>query len=171
MICFGCVLGPQADVLPVTDGRFTATQALFNLVNGVLGVGVLGYPYSFKECGVLLGTVIVLSCLAVCLFSVRLLLISSHLSGQKSFEDIAAAALGSPGRLLVKVCIVAVNLGALVAYLNIIADVLSSVAGTIIPPGAEPSRHILIIGEQCCQCVILSPQVFGKLLGFGSDAC
>ncbi len=41
---------------------------------------------------------------------------------------------------------VALNLGSIVAYLNILADVLSSVAGTIIPPGAEPSRNAYIMG-------------------------
>lgn len=46
------------------------------------------------------------------------------------------------------VCIVALNLGCLVAYVNILADVLSSVAGSIIPPGAEPSRNALLTGVQ-----------------------
>jgi hypothetical protein len=35
----------------------------------------------------------------------------------------------------VELCSAALNLGAIVAFLNILADVLSSVAGTIIPPG------------------------------------
>lgn len=33
---------------------------------------------------------------------------------------------------------------ALIAYVNILADVLSSVAGTIVPPGAEPSRNVMM---------------------------
>lgn len=49
---------------------------------------------------------------------------------------------------VVEVCIAALNLGAIVAYLNILADVLSSVAGTIIPPGAEPSRSAYIAGGE-----------------------
>lgn len=32
------------------------------------------------------------------------------------------------------------------AYLNVMADVLSSVAGSIIPPGAEPSRGLVLAG-------------------------
>ncbi len=32
------------------------------------------------------------------------------------------------------------------AYVNILADVLSSVAGSVIPPGAEPSRNALMAG-------------------------
>lgn len=35
---------------------------------------------------------------------------------------------------------------ALIAYVNILADVLSSVAGTIVPPGAEPSRNVMMAG-------------------------
>jgi len=48
----------------------------------------------------------------------------------------------------VELCTAALNLGGIVAYLNILADVLSSVAGTIIPPGAEPSRNQYIAGAQ-----------------------
>ena len=46
----------------------------------------------------------------------------------------------------VRACEASLNLGTLVAYLNILTDVLSSVAGTIIPPGAEPSRTAFITG-------------------------
>lgn len=42
-------------------------------------------------------------------------------------------------------CLFTLNLGCLVAYVNILADVLSSVAGSIIPPGAESSRDLLLI--------------------------
>ena len=54
--------------------------------------------------------------------------------------------------------------GALVAYVNILADVLSSVAGSIIPPGAEPSRNALMAGITFCGALpiaifVRSPQV------------
>jgi hypothetical protein len=42
--------------------------------------------------------------------------------------------------------------GAIVAYLNILADVISAVAGTMIPPGAEPSRNMYITGELPGDC-------------------
>ncbi len=50
------------------------------------------------------------------------------------------------GRLLQTVAVMAAAGGhrALVAYINILADVLSSVAGTIVPPGAEPSRDVMM---------------------------
>ncbi len=54
--------------------------------------------------------------------------------------------LSTIGRRVVEICTAALNLGCMVAYLNILADVLSSVAGTIIPPGAEPSRSGYLVG-------------------------
>ena len=50
------------------------------------------------------------------------------------------------------------------AYVNILADVLSSVAGSVIPPGAEPSRNVLMAGVTFCGALpvalhVRSPQV------------
>jgi hypothetical protein len=112
----------------------------------VLGAGALGYPFCFKECGLLLATIIMFATLVATRISYQLLLYCAQLSGRKSYESIAEYALGRTGRQIVEFCIAAMNLGALVAFLDILADVLSSVAGTIIPPGAEPSRHAYIAG-------------------------
>jgi sodium-coupled neutral amino acid transporter 10 len=121
-------------------------QSTINLVTCVLGAGALGYPFCFKECGLLLATVIMFVTLVATRISYLLLLYCAQLSGRKSYESIAEHALGKTGRQVVEFCIAAMNLGALVAFLDILADVLSSVAGTIIPPGAEPSRHAYITG-------------------------
>jgi len=122
------------------------TQSTLNLVTCVLGAGALGYPFCFKECGLLLATIIMFVTLVATRISYQLLLYCAQLSGRKSYESIAEHALGKTGRQIVELCIAAMNLGALVAFLDILADVLSAVAGTIIPPGAEPSRHAYITG-------------------------
>lgn len=115
-------------------------------VTCVLGAGALGWPFCFKACGLLLATLIMCVTLVATRVSYQLLLHCAQLCGRKSYEGIAAAALGRPGRACVEACIAALNLGALVAFLDILADVLSAVAGTLIPPGAEPSRHAYIVG-------------------------
>lgn len=50
------------------------------------------------------------------------------------------------------------------AYVNVLADVLSSVAGSVIPPGAEPSRNVLMtavtfFGALPIAVYVRSPQV------------
>jgi hypothetical protein len=122
------------------------TQSTVNLVTCVLGAGALGYPFCFKECGLVLATVIMFVTLVATRISYQLLLHCAQLSTCRTYEGIAESALGRGGRTLLEFCIAAMNLGALVAFLDILADVLSAVAGTIIPPGAEPSRHAYITG-------------------------
>jgi len=112
----------------------------------VLGAGALGYPFCFKECGLVLATIIMFVTLVATRVSYQLLLYCAQLSSRRTYEGIAEQALGKAGRQLLEVCIAALSLGALVAFLDILADVLSAVAGTIIPPGAEPSRHAYITG-------------------------
>jgi amino acid permease len=42
------------------DGRTSSGQSTLNLVNCVLGAGVLGYPFCFKSCGLVLGTLLMI---------------------------------------------------------------------------------------------------------------
>lgn len=127
-------------------GSATDNEACFNMVNFILGAGVLGYPFCYKACGLVLTTVLVLICLIAAQLSMRLLLMSSQLSGKKTYEELARLSFGRTGQRVMGTCVFMLNLGALVAYVNILADVLSSVAGSVIPPGAEPSRNIIMTG-------------------------
>ena len=131
-------------------GSATENEACFNMVNFILGAGVLGYPFCYKACGLVLTTVLVLICLIAAQLSMRLLLISSQLLGKKTYEELARLCFGRTGQRAMGTCVFLLNLGALVAYVNILADVLSSVAGSVIPPGAEPSRNIIMTGAMPC---------------------
>lgn len=146
-------LPDEADDLAdaASDEKASESQSVFNLVNAVLGAGVLGYPWAYKTCGLVLATLLVLITLVASELSMRLLMISSQLAGKRSYEELARHCFGRVGQRAVDFCVIIMNIGSLVAYLNILADMFSSVAGTIIPPGAEPSRNMLLLGEgaQC----------------------
>lgn len=64
-----------------------------------------------------------------------------------SEQELAQLCFGPSGAYAVHTSVFVLNLGALVAYVTILADVMSSVAGSIIPPGAEPSRGIMMTGD------------------------
>lgn len=119
-------------------------EPILNLVTAVLGAGVLGFPFCFKTCGLGLAILLVLVTLAAAELSMRLLLMSSQLTGKRSYEELARHSYGRLGQWAVDSCVIAMNVGSVVAYLNILTDTISSVAGTVIPPGAEPSRNIML---------------------------
>ena len=153
-LCFGsvhstCCLQTSLGGHPEPSSKITTSQSILNLANCILGAGVLGYPFCFKSCGFVLGTLMMLVTLAATRISYQLLLYCSQLSGRRTYEGIAEQSMGKRGRLILELFTAALNLGCIVAYLNILADILSSVAGTIIPPGAEPSRSAYLTGEDC----------------------
>ncbi|PSC69840.1 divinyl chlorophyllide a 8-vinyl-chloroplastic isoform A [Micractinium conductrix] len=119
-------------------------EPILNLVTAVLGAGVLGFPFCFRVCGLGLAVLLVLVTLAAAELSMRLLLIASQLTGRRSYEELARHVFGRPGQFAVDSCVVAMNVGSVVAYLNILTDTVSTVAGTVIPPGAEPSRNMML---------------------------
>ena len=97
-----------------------------NLANATLGAGVLGLPYVAREAG--LGTALVM------LYGVALLtdwtmqmLLECHerVEGNKTYEGLGEAALGRKGLVLVAVGNLAINVGAVVAYLVLIGELLS----------------------------------------------
>jgi amino acid permease len=146
----------------VSEGKATSGQSVVNLINCILGAGVLGYPYCFKSCGVVLATIIMVVSLIACRLSYQLLLHCSHITNLKTYEEMAERALGKFGRQIVELCTAALNLGCVIAYINILADVLSAVAGTIIPPGAEPSRNVYIAGKRAtarASALVCTPQL------------
>lgn len=88
-----------------------------------------GFPFCFKTCGLGLAILLVLVTLAAAELSMRLLLMSSQLTGKRSYEELARHSYGRLGQWAVDSCVIAMNVGSVVAYLNILTDTISSVAG------------------------------------------
>eukprot|EP00898_Chlorokybus_atmophyticus_P003692 jgi/Chlat1/4323/Chrsp29S04486 len=120
------------------------TDSVFILMNAVLGAGVLGLPYCFRTCGLVGATVLLLISCITCFESMKILIICAQRCGCWSYEDIGDRAFGIAGRRWVDFCIILFELGSLVAFVNILADIMSGVAGTIVPPGAEEHRNLFM---------------------------
>lgn len=133
-------------------GTVTWKDAAMNLTNCVMGAGALSLPSFFKSCGVVTGTVLlVVSCLWTWA-SVLMMLSAADVLSQRSFggvpiasyEDLLGHTLGSRGRAVSTVGILLLQLGCLVGYANILADVVSPFAIDILPPGLEPNRGAIL---------------------------
>lgn len=61
-----------------------------------------------------------------------------------SYEDLMGLTLGTRGRALSSVGILLLQLGCLVGYANILADVVSPFAIDVLPPGLEPNRGAVL---------------------------
>lgn len=121
----------------------TYTSAGVNLINSVIGAGVLALPFSLKTAGLVLGLILLTFVCLISALSLHLLHLSCRATGTRTFYDLALH-VGSQKfvfatkflltcaafRLatLVEVVSMFYLFGALVSYIVIIADMIHSVA-------------------------------------------
>ncbi|KAK3282031.1 hypothetical protein CYMTET_10207 [Cymbomonas tetramitiformis] len=85
------------------------------MCNAMLGSGVLGFPYCFKSCGVVLSVGLVFLVAFVTEMSLNFLLYCSELTGKRTYPSLAEASLGRKGELLVYLAIVLLQVSPLPA--------------------------------------------------------
>ena len=104
------------------DGKANQVESTVNMVNGILGAGLLGMPFAFKSCGVVLGLLLLSLCLYASRLSLYMLAQLGHATGLRSYEELAQLAFGRTGTYAVNVCVVLLNIGNIIAYMNIFVD-------------------------------------------------
>ena len=134
-------------------------QATVNLMNGFRDRAPLGLPYCFKLTGVFLTTTLIVVSACATIYTTQCLLFASAVTDAWSYEEVAFRTLGNRGKMLVRICVVALLMGCSVAYVNIVSDIFSGVAGTIVPAGAEPSRGETMVAVVCFGFVPLGTMI------------
>ncbi|XP_033029614.1 probable sodium-coupled neutral amino acid transporter 6 isoform X1 [Lacerta agilis] len=118
---------------PPTPGRTFLNQtssgasfgfSVFNLMNAIMGSGILGLAYAMAKTGILGFSVLLLIVAILASYSVFLLLTMCIHTAVTSYEDLGLFAFGSPGKVLVASTIVIQNVGAMSTYLLIVKSEL-----------------------------------------------
>nr|XP_039260080.1 probable sodium-coupled neutral amino acid transporter 6 [Styela clava] len=138
--------------------------SVFNLMNAILGSGILGLPYAMAQ----LGIVLFFNCSILALFSIHLLLKLCDQTNVKAYEKLGFIAFGLPGRIVAACCILLQNIGAMSSYLFIVKYELPNVIMTIL--GVEHgdgswyyNGDILVV---VVTCAVIVPLASLKNIGF-----
>lgn len=102
--------------------------SMFNLINTVIGAGVLALPFAFAASGLLLGLLFLLIVLGLSVYSVVLLVSCASLSGlhrRATYREVARHAFGTGGVITTDISLILACFGALCSYLVIIADMIA----------------------------------------------
>ncbi|XP_058511591.1 probable sodium-coupled neutral amino acid transporter 6 isoform X2 [Ochotona princeps] len=100
--------------------------SVFNLMNAIMGSGILGLAYVMANTGILGFSFLLLVVAVLASYSVHLLLSMCVHSAVTSYEDLGLFAFGLPGKVVVAGTIIIQNIGAMSSYLLIIKTELSA---------------------------------------------
>lgn len=113
------------------------SSAFMNMANSIIGAGIIGQPYAFKDAGLLAGIVLLISLTIVVDWTIRLIVINSKLSGASSFQGTVEHCFGKTGLIAISVAQWAFAFGGTVAFGIIVGDSIPQVLRTIWPGLSE----------------------------------
>uniref|UniRef100_A0A672UAG3 Solute carrier family 38 member 6 n=1 Tax=Strigops habroptila TaxID=2489341 RepID=A0A672UAG3_STRHB len=141
--------------------------SVLNLMNAIIGSGILGLSYSMANTGIVGFSILLLIVASLASYSVFLLLSMCTQTAVTSYEDLGLFAFGSPGKVLVAITIIIQNIGAMSSYLLIVKSELPGAVAGFLSEDENGSwyldgRLLLLITSVC----IVFPLALLPKIGF-----
>ena len=108
-------------------GTSTVYQAAFNFVNSIVGAGIVGMPFAFRQAGLAVGVVLMIFVAWLINKSVQMLIATGLKVGHTDFETLGLKVLGKGAFVVTLLSMMTFAFGAMVAYLIVIGDSLPSI--------------------------------------------
>ncbi|XP_036398971.1 probable sodium-coupled neutral amino acid transporter 6 [Megalops cyprinoides] len=112
------LLGNAARAPGHTGASFCSS--VFNLMNAIMGSGILGLAYAMANTGIVGFCILLLLVSSLASYSIHLLLKLCDQTAITSYEDLGLRAFQKPGKVLVASTILIQNIGAMSSYMFII---------------------------------------------------
>ncbi|KAK8197654.1 putative amino acid transporter [Phyllosticta capitalensis] len=131
------VAGGEGEFEEALDGvsrpKSGLKSAFMNMANSIIGAGIIGQPYAFKQAGLLTGIILLVGLTITVDWTIRLIVINSKLSGANSFQATVQHCFGSSGLIAISVAQWVFAFGGMVAFCVIIGDTIPHVMEALFP--------------------------------------
>uniref|UniRef100_A0A8C0FCX3 Putative sodium-coupled neutral amino acid transporter 11 n=1 Tax=Bubo bubo TaxID=30461 RepID=A0A8C0FCX3_BUBBB len=129
-------------------GNSDLASAGFNIINSIIGSGIIGLPYSMKEAGFPLGVLLLFGVAYITDYSIILLIKGGNLSSTNTYQELVRKTYGLVGYLILSTLQFLYPFIAMISYNIITGDTLTKVFQRI--PGVGPDniltdRHFIIL--------------------------
>ncbi|XP_076661257.1 uncharacterized protein LOC143365198 [Halictus rubicundus] len=118
---------------------------VMTLANSIIGVSVLAMPFCFKQCGIMLATLVLLLSSLLSRLACHFLIKSAVMSRRRNFELLAFHAFGQMGKFLVELFIIGFLVGTCIAFFVIMGDLGPQIVGKVINKNPENIRTSLLV--------------------------
>lgn len=121
------------DYLPDARPKSGMRSAFMNMANSIIGAGIIGQPYAFRQAGMTMGIILLVCLTATVDWTIRLIVINSKLSGADSFQATMQHCFGSSGLVAISIAQWAFAFGGMIAFCIIVGDTIPHVIEALIP--------------------------------------
>ncbi|CAF2724897.1 unnamed protein product [Rotaria sp. Silwood2] len=138
--------------------RSSIAGASYNLINSIVGSGVIGMSYSFRQSGYFVGTLLLGMVAVLTDYSTTILLRSGQMAKATTYQELVYNVLGRSGFLWLSLVQFLYPFICLISYNIIIGDTITKVLHRLWPtiPHLFQNRYIIIFLCSCCVTLPLS---------------
>lgn len=121
------------EYLPDARPKSGMRSAFMNMANSIIGAGIIGQPYAFRQAGLTMGTILLVVLTIAVDWTIRLIVINSKLSGADSFQATMQHCFGKSGLVAISVAQWAFAFGGMIAFCIIVGDTIPHVIEALFP--------------------------------------
>lgn len=122
-------------------------SAFMNMANSIIGAGIIGQPYAFRQAGLTAGIVLLVGLTVVVDWTIRLIVVNSKLSGANSFQGTVEHCFGKTGLIAISIAQWAFAFGGMVAFCVIVGDSIPQVLKAVWP-GLQELPVLWLLGNR-----------------------
>ncbi|TPX10986.1 uncharacterized protein E0L32_008023 [Thyridium curvatum] len=108
-------------------------SAFMNMANSIIGAGIIGQPYAFRQAGLVAGVALLVGLTVMVDWTICLIVVNSKLSGASSFQGTVERCFGRPGLVAVSLAQWLFAFGGMVAFCVIVGDSIPHVLLAVWP--------------------------------------
>lgn len=121
------------DLLETARPKSGMQSAFMNMANSIIGAGIIGQPYAFRQAGLAMGILLLVALTVTVDWTIRLIVINSKLSGAGSFQATMEHCFGKTGLIAISVAQWVFAFGGMIAFCIIVGDTIPSVMMAVFP--------------------------------------
>ncbi|KAJ2320574.1 hypothetical protein IWW51_004601, partial [Coemansia sp. RSA 2702] len=127
------ILVVGAIILAIQPTLMLSKHVWFNLLNTIIGSGVLCLPYALHNAGFVFGLLMLGVIAVLSQFSLYVLVLTGKRTGTSHFSSVTEAALGNFGYHLLNYSMIIDMVGTVTLYLMIVGDMVTALANIYLP--------------------------------------